>query len=46
MCPEVVVCVLDELNEGDEEAPGVRTVHDQPLQQNTGRTDKRTTKLI
>lgn len=31
--PEAVARVLDELDEGDEQAPGVRPVHYQPLQQ-------------
>ena len=33
MLPEVVVGVLDELNEGDEQSPGMGSVHYQPLQQ-------------
>ena len=33
--PEVVARVLDELDEGDEQAPGVRPIHDQPLQQHS-----------
>ena len=32
--PELEGGVLDELNEGDEQAPGMRSVHNQPLQQN------------
>ena len=35
--PEVVGGVLDELNEGDEQAPGVRSVHNQSLQQDPDR---------
>ena len=31
--PELEAGVLDELDEGDEKTPGVRPVHDQPLQQ-------------
>ena len=31
--PELEAGVLDELDEGDEQTPGVRPVHDQPLQQ-------------
>ena len=40
--PEVVARVLDQLNEGDEQSPGVRSVHNQTLQQNTAgeETDK------
>ena len=34
--PELVVGVLDELDEGDEEAPRVGTVHDQALKQDAG----------
>ena len=34
--PELESRVLDELDEGDEEPPGVRPVHDQPLQQHPG----------
>ena len=33
MSPELEGGVLDELDEGDEEAPGVGPVHDQPLQE-------------
>ena len=33
--PEVVARVLDQLYEGHQEAPGVRAVDDQPLQQDT-----------
>lgn len=29
--PELVEGVLDKLNEGDEESPWMRAVHDQPL---------------
>lgn len=32
--PELELGVLDKLNEGDEEPPGVRSVHYQSLQQN------------
>jgi len=35
MLPEVVGLVLDELNEGDEQPPRVRPVHNQTLQQDT-----------
>ena len=40
--PEVVAGVLDQLDEGDEQPPGVRSVHNQTLQQNTAgkETDK------
>ena len=40
--PEVVARVLDQLDEGDEQSPGVRSVHNQTLQQNTAgeETDK------
>ncbi len=31
--PEVVSRVFDELNEGDEQSPWVRPVHNQPLQE-------------
>lgn len=34
MIPELELGVLDKLNEGDEEPPGVRSVHYQSLQQN------------
>lgn len=34
VAPELEGRILDELDEGDEEPPGVRPVHDQPLQQN------------
>ena len=34
--PELEGGVLDELYKGDEEAPGVRPVHDQPLQEHPG----------
>ena len=34
--PELEGGVLDELDEGDEQPPGVRPVHDQPLQQHPG----------
>ena len=42
MFPEVVARVLDQLDEGDEQSPGVRSVHYQTLQQNTAgeETDK------
>lgn len=30
--PELVYRVLDKLDEGDQEAPWVRSVHDEPLQ--------------
>lgn len=33
--PEVVGGVLDQLNEGNEQPPGVRSVHNQTLQQDT-----------
>lgn len=33
MAPELEGWVLDQLNEGDEESPGVRPVYNQPLQQ-------------
>ena len=33
MLPELEGGVLDELDEGDEETPRVRTVHDQTLQE-------------
>ena len=29
--PEVVAWILDQLNKGDEQAPGVRSVHNQTL---------------
>jgi len=35
MLPEVVGLVLDELDEGDEQPPRVRAVHNQTLQQDT-----------
>mmetsp|Transcript_31754 Transcript_31754/g.64550 ORF Transcript_31754/g.64550 Transcript_31754/m.64550 type:complete len:458 (-) Transcript_31754:1811-3184(-) len=35
MCPEVVAWILDELDEGDEEAPRVRTVHNKPLKKHS-----------
>lgn len=34
--PEVIARILDQLDEGDEQAPGVRSVHNQTLQQYTG----------
>lgn len=34
--PEIVSGVLDQLNEGDEQAPWVWPVHNQPLQQDSG----------
>lgn len=34
MIPELELGVLDKLNEGDEEPPGVRSVYYQSLQQN------------
>ena len=34
MGPELEGRVLDQLDEGDEETPGVRSVDNQPLQQN------------
>ena len=34
MRPELEGWVLDQLDEGDEETPGVRSVDNQPLQQN------------
>lgn len=34
MAPELEGRILDQLDEGDEETPRVRPVHDQPLQQN------------
>ena len=34
MGPELEGRVLDQFDEGDEEAPGVGSVHDKPLQQN------------
>lgn len=34
--PEVVAWILDQLNEGDQQAPGVWSVHNQTLQQHTG----------
>lgn len=37
MAPELEGRVLDQLDEGDEETPWVRPVHDQPLQQNPER---------
>lgn len=33
MAPELEGWVLDELNEGDEQSPRMRSVHNQPLQQ-------------
>lgn len=36
MRPELVDWILDELNEGDEQAPRMRSVHDQPLKQHSG----------
>lgn len=33
--PELELRVLDELDESDEETPGMRPVHDQPLQQHS-----------
>ena len=33
VCPELEGGVLDQLDEGDEQAPGVWPVHNQPLQQ-------------
>ncbi len=33
MAPELKGRVLDQLNEGDEQTPRVRPVHNQPLQQ-------------
>lgn len=35
MAPELEWWILDELNESDEQSPGVRTVHYQPLEQNS-----------
>jgi len=35
--PELEGRILDQLNEGDEKTPRVRPVHNQPLQQNSGR---------
>ena len=34
MGPELEGRVFDQLDEGDEETPGVRSVYNQPLQQN------------
>lgn len=34
--PELVHRVFDELDEGYEEAPRVRAVHDEPLEQHSG----------
>lgn len=34
--PEVVAWIFDQLNEGDEQSPGVRSIHNQTLQQYTG----------
>ena len=37
VAPELEGRIFDQLDEGDEETPWVRPVHDQPLQQNPGR---------
>ena len=39
--PEVVGGVLDQLNEGDEQAPGMRSVHNQTRQQDTAEEEDR-----
>ena len=39
--PEVVGGVLDQLDEGDEQPPGMRSVHNQTLQQNTAEEEDR-----
>lgn len=36
MGPELVDWILDELNKSDEQAPRVRSVHDQPFEQHSG----------
>ena len=41
MLPELEAGVLDELDEGDEEAPRVRPVHDQPLQEHPSDLERR-----
>ena len=33
--PKFVACICDQLNEGDEESPGMGPDHNQPLQQNS-----------
>lgn len=43
--PELELGVLDKLNEGDEEPPGVRSVHYQSLQQNPATNIHFTTQL-
>ena len=40
--PEVVAGVLDQLDEGDEQPPGVRSVHNQTLQQDTAGKETKT----
>lgn len=36
--PELVIWILDEFDEGDEQAPGMRSVHNQSFQQHSGVT--------
>ena len=33
--PEVVACIVNQLNESDEDSPGMGPVHNQTLQQNS-----------
>ena len=35
MAPEFVVVILDELNEGDQKPPWMRSVYNQPFQQHS-----------
>ncbi len=34
VCPELELRILDKLNEGHQQAPRMRPIHNQPLQQN------------
>ena len=40
--PELECLVLDQFNEGDQETPGVRSVYNQSLQQNSERVSVKT----
>lgn len=44
--PELEGRILDQLDEGDEETPRVRPVHNQPLQQNPGGEKERQRKAL
>lgn len=40
VAPELEGGILDELDEGDEQSPGMRPVHNQPLQKNPAKRCK------